>query len=609
MIRTGVFAAILLFACVISHGQAFKGMSYTSFGKEILSSSDSDRSIANMKTIGVDTVALNIWDFQDDANSTSIAPDFNFFSSSLPSIDHAISEIHSQGMQVMLKPNVDLRDGQWRGTINPSPGWFAAYGQFINDWADFAEARGVEMLSVGTEYNGTQTSEAEWRTVVGDVRQRYSGDITYSANWDSYQQVAWWDAVDYIGIDAYFPLANNNSATLADMQQSWTGIANTIENWRSNNGLNKQVLFTEVGYRSVNGAVIEPWGASGSGVDLQEQADAYEALLSTMTQRGWWDGAFWWDWDPNPTAGGPNDDGFTPQHKPAQEVVRQYYGGEALPAPLPGTPTTQLGSFEQGHNNWTVVDFTDQPVTLGVSNVGATDGNSSLAVSQTVDSHNENHFSWGARFTFDVDSRNAMDRAFEEGPEHYLIEFDITYDTDSIPQDLVSWMNASVALIGNGIWNQVNGMALSNGHTDETIHVSIPLDSFPDVTADAYHYSLFLAINGDWGPGTATIYYDNFQLMNRRTFEGDFNADGVIDAADYTIWRDTLSSTGDLRADSNGDGVVGPADYAIWLANYGAFSSGENASSSQAPAVPEPTALALVAFWAIAQVTRQSRRG
>ncbi|MEX2171184.1 MAG: hypothetical protein WD851_17825, partial [Pirellulales bacterium] len=51
---------------------------------------------------------------------------------------------------------------------------------------------------------------------------------------------------------------------------------------------------------------------------------------------------------------------------------------------------------------------------------------------------------------------------------------------------------------------------------------------------------------------------------------GDYNGDGVVGAADYTIWRDTLGSTTDLRA--NGDdsnSVIDAADYGVWTANFG----------------------------------------
>jgi hypothetical protein len=64
---------------------------------------------------------------------------------------------------------------------------------------------------------------------------------------------------------------------------------------------------------------------SGGTVDLQEQADAYDALLSVMTQQSWFDGAFFWNWVSNPAAGGALDTDFTPQNKPAQAVLATYY--------------------------------------------------------------------------------------------------------------------------------------------------------------------------------------------------------------------------------------------------------------------------------------------
>lgn len=48
---------------------------------------------------------------------------------------------------------------------------------------------------------------------------------------------------------------------------------------------------------------------------------------------------------------------------------------------------------------------------------------------------------------------------------------------------------------------------------------------------------------------------------------GDFNLDGQVDSADYTIWQDTQGSTTDLRADANGDGRVDQADYDLWKEN------------------------------------------
>ena len=92
---------------------------------------------------------------------------------------------------------------------------------------------------------------------------------------------------------------------------------------------------------------------------------------------------------------------------------------------------------------------------------------------------------------------------------------------------------------------------------------------------------------------------------------GDYNGDGVVDAADYTVWRDTLGSTTDLRA--NGDdtgasaGVIDEADYAVWRANFGA-SAGAGVTRSLSTAVPEPSSL-LLASAALLAAVYVRRRG
>lgn len=74
--------------------------------------------------------------------------------------------------------------------------------------------------------------------------------------------------------------------------------------------------------------------------------------------------------------------------------------------------------------------------------------------------------------------------------------------------------------------------------------------------------------------------------------QGDYNGNGVVDAADYTIWRNTLNSTTDLRADGNGNEMIDPGDYQVWKTNFGATSGGSGSLAS----VPEP------ATWIVACV-------
>lgn len=97
---------------------------------------------------------------------------------------------------------------------------------------------------------------------------------------------------------------------------------------------------------------------------------------------------------------------------------------------------------------------------------------------------------------------------------------------------------------------------------------------------------------------------------------GDFNRDGSVDAADYTVWRDTRGLTGvGLAADVTGadllgvpDGVVDDSDYAVWLANFGASATGGGPPSASLPE-PHTLAIALAAVLSVAGAGTRPRVG
>jgi hypothetical protein len=576
---------------------AYKGMSYTSGGSDVLTSSSSDQSLLNMSLVGTDTVALNFWWFQNSITSNSMAEDFTRYSSTMSSVAHAIDTIHSLGMKVLLKPMLDVDDGSWRANINPTDPdqWFSNYTNFIGTFADMAQSKGVELFSIGCEMNTMEQSvnNTRWTNLITNMRSRYSGNLTYSANWNAlsgnvggYQNIPWWNQLDYIGVDAYFPIASQNNTTLAGLTAAWQNQANTIESWRAGRGLtNKQVLFTEVGYQSANGAAQTPWGVSGTPqVDLQEQADSYNALLSVMTTKPWWDGAFWWNWETNPYAGGTNDPGYTPQNKPANGVLASFYGG--IPTTNRGRPTQTLFSWETGLENWQISGFNGQPASIAQANQHATAGTHSLAITQTGST-----YSWDAAVSLSGDALASFIGALKDNVQHYRIEFDVTYDTSLIPQGSVSNISASIAINSTGGWSQVDGLAQSNGRTNQTMHVSELLSNWTSLDANSPWFGMFIALSGNWGASTATVFFDNLRLVNvTAPLTGDFNHDGHVDAADYTIWRDSLGSTTDLRADGNLNSVVDVGDYQLWRSNYGTL-GGAGAAST---AVAEPSTVALL---------------
>ncbi len=193
----------------------------------------------------------------------------------------------------------------------------------------------MEQFAIGTELIGTSGRETDWRNVIGDVRSRFSGPIVYASNHSGEEtSIHWWDAVDYIGVDAYYPLTNQNNPTLAELKTAWATPATTLENLSKQ--YNRPIILTEIGYRSVDGANQHPWEwQSGGTVDLQEQADCYRAVLETFWGKSWLRGIYWWYWSTDPNQGGAADMDYTPHDKPAEQVLKQFY---LLPVYLPIVP-------------------------------------------------------------------------------------------------------------------------------------------------------------------------------------------------------------------------------------------------------------------------------
>jgi outer membrane protein assembly factor BamB len=92
---------------------------------------------------------------------------------------------------------------------------------------------------------------------------------------------------------------------------------------------------------------------------------------------------------------------------------------------------------------------------------------------------------------------------------------------------------------------------------------------------------------------------------------GDYNGNGIVDAADYTVWQDTLGQTVTPHsgADGDGDGVITEQDYQTWASNFGNHSPGAGAGAARAATstVPEPCGLFLISLGAALMLI--SRRG
>lgn len=253
-----------------------------------------------------------------------------------------VDAARARGLRIFLKPDVWSRQFYapgstlWRGSIRMDSdaewaAWFEQYRAFLLGEARQAAAHGVEMLSVGLEYvEITRTQGPRWRALIQEVRGVYPGLLTYSADGNhELAHVDFWDALDVIGVNAYFALSDEDAPGHAALAAGVLGALGRLGalsvRWR------RPVVLTEVGLASTVGAARTPWRwpRPSDVPDKGLQASAYAAWLAGCTAAPFCRGMFWWKLYEAPEAYGgvPEAVDFTPEGKPAADVLRLWYRG------------------------------------------------------------------------------------------------------------------------------------------------------------------------------------------------------------------------------------------------------------------------------------------
>jgi hypothetical protein len=179
--------------------------------------------------------------------------------------------------------------------------------------------------------------------------------LIYAASWggasegatsSEFDHITWWDAVDYIGVDAYFPLTQNADVGVPDLVNAWHGkgldlqgngdIYGKLEKLAST--FSRPILFTGAGYISAAGANGDPLGASSDSPDQNEQLNDFQALFQTFSAAPFWQGAIWYadqplaarsarkDWQTSSYWGGDT----LKDSKLAGQWLAQYYTASPL---------------------------------------------------------------------------------------------------------------------------------------------------------------------------------------------------------------------------------------------------------------------------------------
>jgi len=256
-----------------------------------------------------------------------------WFGETREGVKQYIEALKKQHIKIMMKPQIWVWRGEFTGLIKmkTEDEWQQlenTYSNFILEYAQVAQETRVELFCIGTELENFVVNRPEfWIQLISKLRMVYKGKLTYAANWNEYKNVSFWGQLDYIGIDAYFPLSDKQTPTVEDCKEGWQVHKTEIKAYSDR--FDKPIIFTEFGYRSIDFTAKAPWKTDRDKdlVNLDAQLNATKALFEEFWNEKWFAGGFIWKWFHNhEKAGGDDDNQFTPQNKPVEEIVRTYYG-------------------------------------------------------------------------------------------------------------------------------------------------------------------------------------------------------------------------------------------------------------------------------------------
>lgn len=316
-----------------------KGFTYGYFAKKGLYNSQEGLYSQNaLLETGINWVCLAIPVNQKSYSSSEIYFDYRFNMPDLEIID-TINRFHEKKVKVCLKPMINCSDGVWRALIDfPDETmfnedcywkqWFEFYQAFLEHYAQIAEYTKCEMFCLGCEMLGTERKEDYWRETIAKVRKIYKGFLVYNTNHGKEEYAKWYDAIDFLGTSAYYPVETAAGGSLQEMENEWKKIAENLKSVSQKIG--KKIIFMEIGCRSALGCAKMPWDFTHQEFPFseEEQANFYESSLKVMSKEDWFMGYFWWDWSTliyKTSEEAQKDKGFNIHLKKAENVIKKWY--------------------------------------------------------------------------------------------------------------------------------------------------------------------------------------------------------------------------------------------------------------------------------------------
>jgi hypothetical protein len=262
--------------------------------------------------------------------SLSFESKFQWIGERKEGIQHSVRLLHARGLKVMIKPQLWVGHGDFTGHIemHSEADWQLfeqGYLDYMLAYAHLASQENVEMLCIGTELTIFTSQRPEfWSKLIDTVRFIYPGKLTYAANWDGYENVPFWEQMDYIGIDAYFPLVDGKNPNPKKLKTAWKEIREVLAKFAQQN--DRKIIFTEYGYRSTSRCAEHPWDYNSEDqLSEKAQLNALNSLYETIWQESFFVGGFLWKWYPDDEGRVRDRDHYSVQDKEAEELVRTEY--------------------------------------------------------------------------------------------------------------------------------------------------------------------------------------------------------------------------------------------------------------------------------------------
>ena len=243
---------------------------------------------------------------------------------------HSIFEAKKLGMFTMMKPQIWIHNS-WAGDVAMSSqaDWdrfFEYYSKWILHYALLSEINGVESLCLGVELSkSTLQQDAHWRELIHKIRGVYSGYLSYAANWgEEFEQIKFWDELDFIGLNCYYPLSSKEIVSKKELKAGFKNTIKKIE--RVSQRYNKTIVFTEIGFRSVDHPWVNPHESpKGRAFNEAAQKQCYEIVFEAIYNKKWCNGILWWKWPSNMNKRKIENKGFTPNNKSTEVVIAKWF--------------------------------------------------------------------------------------------------------------------------------------------------------------------------------------------------------------------------------------------------------------------------------------------